>query len=262
MKEYFNIRYEFNRERVHRAISERVDYPGSDYICVADGVILHHANYRRDYHEAINGGMFSICDSSYVPLYIRLIHGHRVTQYTGSEIFEDIVRSRKYRMMFLGTRTEILEGLRRNITEWNPEVAEMKFVELPFCEVSEFDYESISAMIHEDKADIIWIALGAPKQEYFMQRLKPHLNRGVMIAVGAAFKFYSGVSVKRAPKWMVKSHLEFLQRLVKEPKKQFGRCVGIIKSLPHILRKEWRKKRGAMDELEQIFNPECFYGSK
>ena len=74
----------------------------------------------------------------------------------------------------------------------------MTFLELPYMSVEEFDYANIAKEIETDEADIIWIALGAPKQEYFMDRLKPHLKRGVMIAVGAVFKFYSGVEARRA----------------------------------------------------------------
>ena len=76
-----------------------------------------------------------------------------------------------------------------------------------------------------------------------MSRLKPYLKRGVMIAVGAAFKFYSGMDVKRAPKWMVKMHLEFVHRLLSEPKKQLKRCGWIVYTLPKILYEEWRRKR-------------------
>ena len=84
--------------------------------------------------------------------------------------------------------------------------------------VEEFDYANIAKEIETDEADIIWIALGAPKQEYFMDRLKPHLKRGVMIAVGAVFKFYSGVEARRAPKWIIKWHLEFVYRIFREPR--------------------------------------------
>lgn len=47
----------------------------------------------------------------------------------------------------------------------------MTFYELPFCDVEDFDYQNIAQMIEKDKAEIIWIALGAPKQEIFMNRL-------------------------------------------------------------------------------------------
>ncbi len=240
METFFNITYEFDREAVHNAITSRLKAPGADYICVADGVILNIANRTPEYLKVIRDGMFAICDSSYVPLYIKWLYGKKFSQYSGSEIFEDIIRSRRYRMIFLGTQQSILDGLKKTLTGWNPEVEHMSFHELPFCSVDEFDYKAIARMIEADHADIVWVALGAPKQEYFMHRLKPHLNHGVMIAVGAAFKFFSGVTAKRAPQWMVDSHLEFIYRLTQEPKKQFNRCYHIVKTLPGLLYSEWR----------------------
>ena len=240
METFFNITYEFDREAVHNAITSRLKAPGADYICVADGVILNIANRTPEYLKVIRDGMFAICDSSYVPLYIKWLYGKKFSQYSGSEIFEDIIRSRRYRMIFLGTQQSILDGLKKTLTGWNPEVEHMSFHELPFCSVDEFDYKAIARMIEADHADIVWVALGAPKQEYFMHRLKPHLNHGVMIAVGAAFKFFSGVTAKRAPQWMVDSHLEFIYRLTQEPRKQFNRCYHIVKTLPGLLYSEWR----------------------
>ena len=203
-------------------------------------MILNIANRTPEYLKVIRDGMFAICDSSYVPLYIKWLYGKKFSQYSGSEIFEDIIRSRRYRMIFLGTQQSILDGLKKTLTGWNPEVEHMSFHELPFCNVDEFDYTAIARMIEADHADIVWVALGAPKQEYFMHRLKPHLSHGVMIAVGAAFKFFSGVTAKRAPQWMVDSHLEFIYRLTQEPKKQFNRCYHIVKTLPGLLYSEWR----------------------
>ena len=203
---------------------------------------MNTANRFKEYLDVVNGGMFAICDSSYVPLYIRWIHGTRYEQYCGSEIFMDIVSSRKYRMIFLGTQQPILDGLKENLSKINPDVSGMTFVELPFCKVSEFDYPGIAKMIEDDGAEIVWIALGAPKQEFFMSMLKPHLSHGVMIAIGAAFKFYSGIDTNRAPDWMIRHHLEFVHRLTQEPKKQFKRCFHIVRTLPWLLYDEWRTK--------------------
>ena len=99
-------------------------------------------------------------------------------------------------------------------------------------------------MLNNDGADIVWIALGAPKQEIFMSLRKPHLNRGVLIAVGAAFNFFSGINARRAPKWMLRHHLEFVYRIFCEPRKQIRRCSMILATLPSLLYHEWKKKRG------------------
>lgn len=251
MKTYFKIRYEFDHNLVHNSIAERLKAPGSDYICVADGVILNMANRNPKYLNVVNGGLLTICDSSYVPMYIKMIYGVKYRQYCGSEIFLDIVSSRKYRMIFLGTEQKILDGLKDELSKINPDVEGMTFRELPFCNVKDFDYPAIAKMIEEDGADIVWVALGAPKQEYFMSYLKPHLHHGVMIAIGAAFKFFSGVSVKRAPGWMVKHHLEFVHRIAKEPKKQIRRCYHIVSTLPRLLYGEWRTKKRKRKERKR-----------
>lgn len=240
---FFNINYEMDCAKVHSAIECVVRQGKADYICVADGVILNTANRNPEYLKVVNGGMFSICDSSYVPLYIKWIYGKRYEQYCGSQIFMDIIRSHKYRMIFMGTSRAILDGLKANLQKENPDVVQMQFVELPFRQVEEFDYPGIARIIETDGADIIWIALGAPKQEIFMSRLKPYLHHGVMIAVGAAFKFFSGTEVSRAPQWMIRCHLEFVHRIFKEPRKQLSRCTGILGSLPRLLWQEWRRKR-------------------
>lgn len=242
MKSYFNINYEFDKTRVQEAIAERLRQPGSDYICVADGVIMNTVNRDTYYKGVVNGGMFAICDSSYVPLYIKWLYGKRYSQYCGSQIFEDIVALDKYRMYFLGGTREVLDGLKSELSKSHPAVEDMKFVGLPFRDVNDFDYESIAADIDVDGADIIWVALGAPKQEIFMSKLKPYLRHGVMIGVGAVFKFYSGADVKRAPEWMVRSHLEFVYRIFSEPKKQLKRCAWIVYTLPSLLFAEWKRK--------------------
>lgn len=252
MKTFFNIRYEFDRKLIHDSITRRLDQSGSDYICVADGVIMNIANRKPEYLEVINGGLLTICDSSYVPLYIKWIHGAKYDQYCGSEIFYDIVSNSNYRMIFIGAQQYVLDGLKAELTKINPGVAQMTFYELPFCDVEDFDYPAIAKMVEADGADIVWVSLGAPKQEYFMHLLKPHLSHGIMIAVGAAFKFFSGTGVKRAPSWMVRYHLEFVHRLAKEPKKQFHRCFHIIRTLPGLLYREW-KRRHEINSAEEGF---------
>lgn len=243
MEKYFNINYEFDKTEVLRSIDRQLEKDEAGYICVADGVILTTANRNADYLDVINGGMFAVCDSSYVPLYLKWLYGKRYGQYCGSQIFMDIIGMRKYRMIFMGTSPGTLAGLKKNLAQTDPRIADMTFYDLPYRDVNDFDYEELARIIERDKADIIWVALGAPKQEIFMSKVKPHLHRGVLIAVGAAFKFFSGTDTRRAPQWMIDCHLEFVHRIYTEPKKQLRRCFGILSALPSILYQEWRRKR-------------------
>ena len=241
MKTYFNINYKFDKQEIARVI----DATQKGYICVADGVVMNTANRDAEYLNVVNGSLFSICDSSWVPLYLKSIYGIKYEQYCGSAIFKDIVSSCKYRMMFLGTNQETLDGLKHELEKMNPDVMNMKFVELPFRKVEDFDYPEIAKMIDADGAKIIWVALGAPKQERFMNVLLPHLNQGIMIGVGAVFKFFSGTEEPRCPVWMQKCHIEFIYRIMRDPKKQLKRCFMIVWTLPRLYLGELRRKRKA-----------------
>lgn len=237
MNTYFNINYEFDKQEVLK----KIESAQKGYICVADGVVMNTANRDTEYLKVVNGSLFSICDSSWVPVYLKWIYGINYNQYCGSEIFMDIVSSEKYRMIFLGTNQDTLNALRLELMKMNPSVADMQFVELPFLNVEEFDYPEIAKIIDSDGAKIIWVALGAPKQERFMSMLLPYLKQGVMIGVGAAFNFYSGTGERRCPKWMQRYHLEFAYRIMQNPKKQMKRCFWILRTLPRLYYEEMNK---------------------
>ena len=76
-------------------------------------------------------------------------------------------------------------------------------------------------MINASGADLVWIGLGAPKQELFMQKVHERVD-ALMLGVGAAFSFHAGTT-KRAPKMMQKLGLEWLFRLTQDPKRLFKR---------------------------------------
>lgn len=241
METYFRIRYEFSKDEVHRRIREAVSRREAGYICVADGNILSLVHRDTEYRRTVSEAMFSICDSSWVPIFLRYLYGIRREHYCGAQIFRNVISSGHYRMAFLGGSAEILHDLRTGIASWNSAVVDMPFVALPFLPVDEFDYRAIAAELNVIGADIIWVALGAPKQEQFMQRLLPHLSLGVMIGVGAVFNFYSG-HIRRAPAWLRSLHLEFLYRILAEPRKQIQRCTQILTTLPGIIHKAYISK--------------------
>ena len=226
-------------------IDEQLQKEGARYICVADGNILQMVHKDLEYRKIINESMFSICDSSWVPVFLKRLYHIDYQQYCGSQIFEDLTGKKKYRQFFIGTSEKVLGGLKQELSKMDPSIDGMSFFSPPFCKVEDFDYQNIADMINLENPDIIWVALGAPKQELFMHRLQPLLRRGVMIGVGAVFNFYCGLdnTPNRAPQWMIDHHLEFIYRLFSEPRKQFLRCYQIVATFPSIYLEERTKKR-------------------
>lgn len=245
MNRYFNINYEFDKQAIWNKIDEQLQKEGASYICVADGNILQMVHKDLEYRAVVNASMFSICDSSWATVFLKRLYGTHYQPYCGSQIFEDLTGKKQYRHFFIGTSEIILEGLKNELLKIDPAISGMSFFAPPFCKVEEFDYPAIAKIIHKDNPDIIWVALGAPKQENFMYRLQPLLKRGVMIGVGAVFNFYCGLenAPKRAPQWIVKLHLEFVYRVFSEPKKQLQRCKDFLLTLPKIYKEEKRQAK-------------------
>ena len=87
----------------------------------------------------------------------------------------------------------------------------------------------IVARINAAKPDILFVALGNPKQELWMGRNAAKLDAGVMIGIGGTFNFLAG-RVRRAPKWMQKSGLEWVYRIIQEPGRLWKRyAYGLVK---------------------------------
>lgn len=84
------------------------------------------------------------------------------------------------------------------------------------------EIKDIINIINNVKPDILAVGLGAPKQEKFILKYKDELNVPISLAIGASIDFEAN-NIKRAPKWMQKSGLEWFYRFSKEPKRMFRR---------------------------------------
>jgi len=83
------------------------------------------------------------------------------------------------------------------------------------------DVETL-ARINDARPNVVWVGLGSPKQDLWMYLYRPHLDTPLMIGVGAAFDFISGVK-PQAPAWMQRAGLEWLFRLAMEPRRLWRR---------------------------------------
>ena len=92
----------------------------------------------------------------------------------------------------------------------------------PFRELSDEEENAVVSRINDADADIVWIGLGSPRQERWVMRFRSRLDTPVIAAVGAAFDYNTG-RLRRAPRWMQKCGLEWLYRLIQEPRRLWRR---------------------------------------
>jgi len=244
MKTCFNVPLEFDPQRVDEIIHAAIEKKEKGYVCSIESNNLTYANLHPEFREVVGGSLVNLCDGSNIARLLGLIHRQPYRPYIGADLFIKYIMERRYRQYFLGNTRPVLNGLRALLSLLDPGIRAMKFEELPFRKVDEFDYAGIAGRINSDRPDIIWVSLGAPKQEQFMSRLLPYLDQGVMFGFGAIFNFYSAAGpVRRAPSWMLRLRLEWLYRAIEEPGKNVPRYWSFLKILPRLIRDERRNKK-------------------
>jgi N-acetylglucosaminyldiphosphoundecaprenol N-acetyl-beta-D-mannosaminyltransferase len=92
----------------------------------------------------------------------------------------------------------------------------------PFRALTPEEDRAVVEHINAANPDIVWVGMSTPKQERWMSEHRERLNAPVLIGVGAAFDFHTGLK-RQAPRWMQKNGLEWLFRLVMEPRRLWRR---------------------------------------
>lgn len=127
----------------------------------------------------------------------------------------------KYRHFFYGGEPKVVTQLTKILdSKYRIQIAGV--FSPPFRPLTREEDEEVVKFINEAKPDVLWVGLGCPKQEKWMYEHRERLNIPVMVGVGAAFDFLSGIK-PRAPHWMQENGLEWLFRLITEPKRLWKR---------------------------------------
>ena len=195
-----------------------------NYMCVSNVHTTVMSFDDEEYCAVQNGGIMAIPDGGPLSSVGRKRGFSGMKRTTGPDYMKEMLKisnEEGYRHFFYGSTEETLKKLQRTLKRSYPNVQVVGMFSPPFRTLSAQEDEEIVHMINESNADFVWIGLGAPKQE---RRMAEHQGKikGFMIGVGAAFDYEAG-NIDRAPMWMQKANLEWLYRLLQEPKRLFKR---------------------------------------
>jgi N-acetylglucosaminyldiphosphoundecaprenol N-acetyl-beta-D-mannosaminyltransferase len=176
--------------------------------------------------------------------------GYNVTRVYGPDLVLELCKqgvTKDVRHYFYGATNEVLDKLRANLESQFDGIQIAGMYSPPFRPLNEAEENDIVKMINNTNPDIVWCGLGTPKQDYWVAKFQPQLNSAASIAVGAAFNFHAG-EVKQAPRWMMSLCLEWLFRLIVEPKRLWKRyLIGnprfIMLSIGEYFREKQFKKK-------------------
>lgn len=120
-----------------------------------------------------------------------------------------------WKHFFLGGTQDVVDNLADSMQLRFPGINIVGRHSPPFRELSELEDRQLVDLINNAKPDLLWVGLGAPKQEKWIAAHLPLIHCPIQLGVGAAFDFHSG-QISRAPLWMQNYGLEWLYRILKD----------------------------------------------
>ncbi|MCI6066080.1 WecB/TagA/CpsF family glycosyltransferase [bacterium] len=192
------------------------------YICVSNVHTTIMAHDNPAYRNVQNSAAIALPDGKPLSVVSRKRGYTEAERVTGPDLMGELfARENGLKHFFYGDKEETLQILQQKLKEKYPDIQIAGMISPPFRSLSQEEEKAYIQQINDSGADIIWIGLGAPKQENWMYEHQG-MFQGVMIGVGAGFSYHAGL-IKRAPEWMQKMSLEWFYRLMQDPVRLFKR---------------------------------------
>lgn len=231
-------------QEVVNYLTENLEELRGDYVCVSNVHTTMLSYWDEDYNRVQNSGAMALPDGKPLSIVCRRRGFYDAARVPGPDLMPEIFKISKehgFRHYFYGGSEETLNRLEKELKKNYPWLTIAGMYSPPYRPLTQEEDEQMIATINQAKPDFIWVALGAPKQEEWMYAHQFKVC-GVMLGVGAAFDFCAG-TVKRAPSWMQELCLEWLHRLLQDPRRLFSRYLSTNLSFLIKVGKENRKYR-------------------
>jgi N-acetylglucosaminyldiphosphoundecaprenol N-acetyl-beta-D-mannosaminyltransferase len=213
-------------EDVLRVVERARDLGERRYFVVTNAHSILQCRRDREMLAATLGATLVLPDGVGASLAARLLAGgNEWPRIPGPELMLymlDKGRSVGLRHYLYGARPDVLEDLSERLQQLFPGVLIVGKHSPPFRTLTDAEDECIVEEISSTTPDIVWVGLGAPKQEKWMANHVGRIRAAAMFGVGAAFDFHSG-AVPWAPQWIRQAGLEWVFRLVQEPRRLWKR---------------------------------------
>ena len=205
-----------------------IAHGGKGYICVAATHTIMVCDEDPELREAVLNSSLTVPDGQPLVWAMNALGGDLEDRVYGPELMArycERAATTGARMYLYGGRNQgALVQLALNLRKRFPGVKIVGGYSPPFRDLSEEEEDAIVAEMNACKPDVVWVGVGAPKQEKWMAAMRERLDAPVLVGVGAAFDFHAGL-VPQAPEWMQSAGLEWLFRMAQEPRRLAPRYV-------------------------------------
>jgi N-acetylglucosaminyldiphosphoundecaprenol N-acetyl-beta-D-mannosaminyltransferase len=208
-----------------RLIADHAVGGGGGYVCLCNVHVLATARHDGRLRSVLADAWLRLPDGAPVAWLQRRLGHAGAERVGGPDVMArvlDLGQASQLRHFLLGSTTAVLAGLERELAASFPGATIAGVLSPPFTPLTPSIRDDVLFAIGAAQPHLVWVGLGAPKQEYWMQELAPRAASPLFVGVGAAFDFLAGTT-PRAPQWMRMAGLEWLHRLRLEPQRLAGR---------------------------------------
>jgi N-acetylglucosaminyldiphosphoundecaprenol N-acetyl-beta-D-mannosaminyltransferase len=213
--------------------------PMDVHLCNAYTLAL--ADRSPEYREILRESALNLPDGMSVIWANQLLHRGQIApreRVRGTDLFLNVVSAgndKQLRHYLLGSTPDVLESLSNNLRKRCPAALIVGSESPPFRDLTDREREEQIQRLTKSRAQIVWVGLGTPKQDFEAIRLARQIPL-VFVAVGAAFDFVAG-NKREAPMWMQRAGLEWFHRLISEPRRLWRRYLfGNVRFLKAVIR--------------------------
>jgi N-acetylglucosaminyldiphosphoundecaprenol N-acetyl-beta-D-mannosaminyltransferase len=203
-----------------------IDADARAYVTAAAVNLVMSAHEQPETMAAVLGATLAVPDGMPLVWALRALGHRQATRVYGPDLmlrFCAYAAARGIPMYLYGGRDEAaLELLIRRLRERFAGLEIVGGYSPPYRELTAEEEQGVVNDIENSGARVVWVGTGQPKQERWMQRMRPRLKAPLLVGVGAAFDFHAGL-VPQAPHWMQRSGLEWIYRLAREPRRLWRR---------------------------------------
>jgi N-acetylglucosaminyldiphosphoundecaprenol N-acetyl-beta-D-mannosaminyltransferase len=187
------------------------------------GVMM--AQRDTEFADALSDASIALADGM-PTVWVGRLQGHRgMQQVTGPDLMREIFLRKefaRYTHYLYGGKEGVAEELAAHFKQLAPWVKIVGTYTPPFRPLNKTEERSLIAEIGALRPDMIWVGIGAPKQDKFMRSYLPQLDTYLMFGVGAAFDFHTG-RIRDCSGWIRSAGLQWLHRLMQDPKRLWWR---------------------------------------
>ncbi|MEM6450162.1 MAG: WecB/TagA/CpsF family glycosyltransferase [Cyanobacteria bacterium P01_D01_bin.105] len=201
-----------------------VEKKQNGYIVAANVHVVMTAYWNLQYRKIVDNAELVVSDGMPLVLGLKWLGCRTSSRVYGPDLMHfwcKYAASIGSSIYFYGGSVNTLKRLSKNIKESFPSLKIVGMHSPPFRPLTKEEEDNDLNHINESGADVVFVGLGCPKQEEWMYRNRDKTS-AVMVGVGAAFRFHSG-EVNQAPRWLMKLSMEWLFRLIQEPRRLWSR---------------------------------------